>query len=682
MKRFEIILPCLLAVLIFTGCKEVVEDPSLTFPETVVEVTAEGGIVSVAYNLKNPSPSLELSAATEDEWIDGSSFDFSESGIMKFIVFENTGQDAREGFVNVTYGSFQERLRVVQTGSAGEDPEPQEQELELEVLALTDSSVTCSITPLDENLTYCCMAVLREEFDQYAGGSLETFYTMMLDNYELFASQEQMTLEDFLSTYILMSGYQEFTIPDMIYNTEYLLVYVGMDSKGTQLTDIFSESVTTEDIERVDMSFDISYEQDYSELLMKVVPSKDEVPYFFNVVPQNVLDADGITVEEWNQAQIDATVAFLKQFYGLTDMREILEDYIGVSYGPDEYFWENDETEYYDGSLLLGLDYVGAAFALDMEGRINSEVTVKPFRTPDAAPSSNRFTVTFDNLNIDYAEFTVECTNNDTWYYVCGLASDYAGMSDEEILASFEYKYDESDGRIFHRGSYSGRLNILSQATDYVLFVFGYDHGMVTTGLTKAEFTTLEPGDPAKLTFDFSVEYEPSETDPSEVLASVTVKGEPATALFWTDMFSEDAAEEHVIAKIEEGVQQFEGWGMSRVDYFRGMGERGSYTYPYPVTPGTRFKMAAVGIYEDTGEYATDIVFSEVFEVPADGVASAVSSGVVTGRNVEKPVGVSSIHDTEELNTQEEMPELLKRILAAKARRQVKSGMRMLLPEK
>ena len=113
MKRFEIILPCLLAVLIFTGCKEVVEDPSLTFPETVVEVTAEGGTVSVAYNLKNPSPSLELSAATEDEWIDGSSFDFSESGIMKFIVFENTGQDAREGFVNVTYGSFQERLRVV-----------------------------------------------------------------------------------------------------------------------------------------------------------------------------------------------------------------------------------------------------------------------------------------------------------------------------------------------------------------------------------------------------------------------------------------------------------------------------------------------------------------------------------------------------------------------------------------
>ena len=244
-----------------------VEDPSLTFPETVVEVTAEGGTVSVAYNLKNPSPSLELSAATEDEWIDGSSFDFSESGIMKFIVFENTGQDAREGFVNVTYGSFQERLRVVQTGSAGEDPEPQEQELELEVLALTDSSVTCSITPLDENLTYCCMAVLREEFDQYAGGSLETFYTMMLDNYELFASQEQMTLEDFLSTYILMSGYQEFTIPDMIYDTEYLLVYVGMDSKGTQLTDIFSESVTTEDIERVDMSFDISYEQDYSNCL-------------------------------------------------------------------------------------------------------------------------------------------------------------------------------------------------------------------------------------------------------------------------------------------------------------------------------------------------------------------------------------------------------------------------------
>ena len=216
---FRIIWPCLLAALIFTGCRKEKEEPSLTFPETTVEVAAQGGAVSVPYNLQNPSPSWEFSAITEDERIDRESFDFSESGLMKFTGSENTEEDAREGFINVTYGSIQERLRVVQAGTGGAGP-VQDQELVMEVLAVTDSSVTCSITPADDNLTYCCMAVLREEFDQYAGGSLETFYTIMLGNYELIASQEQMTREDFLSTYILMSGYQDFTATDMIYDTE------------------------------------------------------------------------------------------------------------------------------------------------------------------------------------------------------------------------------------------------------------------------------------------------------------------------------------------------------------------------------------------------------------------------------------------------------------------------------
>lgn len=684
---FRIIWPCLLAALIFTGCRKEKEEPSLTFPETTVEVAAQGGAVSVAYNLQNPSPSWEFSAITEDEWIDRETFDFSESGLMKFTVSENTEEDAREGFINVTYGSIQERLRVVQAGTGGAGP-VQDQELVMEVLAVTDSSVTCSITPADDNLTYCCMAVLREEFDKYAGGSLETFYGLMLDNYEMYASQLQLSLEEFLTLNILMTGYQEFTIPEMTYNTEYLLVYVGMDTDGTQLTDIFSESVVTEDIDRVDVTFDIEYDLDYAELLMKVTPSDNNIQYFFNVVAQDELDARGMTLEEWNQSEISTTIAFLKQFFGLTDMREILEDYVGVSYGPDEYAWRNDESMDYDASLWLGKDYVGAAFALDMEGRINSDLEVKSFRTQDADPSSNQFTVTLDAANVDYVEYSVECTNEDSWYAVVAAAYEYAGMTDEEILGSFAYRFHERDARILHRGGKSLRTNNLYPETDYVIYVFGYEYGMTTTDLTKVEFTTLQAGDPSTLEFDFSVDFGYNEH--GNMTADVTVVGTPASALYWTGLYSESATEEDVLAEIEAGVEQFEGWGMNRLSYFLSMGERGTFTYPYPVNPGSRIKVAAVGVNEETGELATDIVFSEVYQAPSDGQTASVQTAPEP-RPVIRPVEriespVFSPLQKEQVDRDDAMPDMLRRVLAAREERSASSdterGLRLLLPVK
>lgn len=687
MKQSKFVWPYLMAMLLFvSGCREQEQLPELKFSETSIEVSPQGGEVSVSYELVNPSPSAVFSANTDNDWIDASSFDFNQAGVMKFTVFENTGTEAREGFVTVTYASLQERLRIVQAGTA-EEPLP-EQELVLEVLNVDKSSVTCRITPADDNLTYTCMAVLKSEYEEYAGSNPQTFYTLMVDNYELFAEQEGMTLEDFLNTYILMTGVQEFTITDMKYDTEYLLFYVGMDSQCNQLTEIFYESVTTENIEILDVTFDIEYEQNYADLLMKVTPSDNSVPYFYHIVTQDELDDSGLTLKEWFQTQINATITFVKYFYGLEDMHEILEDYVGISYGPDEYLYTDHDDEGWDESLWLGRDYIGAAFTLDWDGNINSELSQKTFRTQDANPSDNRFTITVDAINLDYANYSVTVTNDDPWVTVVGLASDYEGKSDEEIISSLEYAYESSS---VLNGNKSRTAYSLYPETDYVVLAFGYDHGMVTTPLTREPFTTLAPSNPEDLVFGFSVEFGPSERNPDVMVANVTVTGTPSTALFWTDFFSEDATDEDVLARIEEGVQMYEDFGMSRVDYFTGMGERGSFTYPYPVDPGMRFKMAAVGVYDETGELATDIVFSEVFEAPADGEFTSFDAVLPSGRPVTKPV----LHEASLMAPVSDgtgadddgIPQLLKRNFKSgkqqkASSREVDGKIRILLPER
>lgn len=63
----------------------------------------------------------------------------------------------------------------------------------------------------------------------------------------------------------------------MDWNTEYILFSWGLTAQGEQLTEVFKEYFSTKDIEKVDIDFEIEYEIDKAELLMKVVPSDDNV---------------------------------------------------------------------------------------------------------------------------------------------------------------------------------------------------------------------------------------------------------------------------------------------------------------------------------------------------------------------------------------------------------------------
>ena len=83
--------------------EEPTEAPELTLTsESVVNVSAEGGEVTITYTLANPAENGGISAQAEDgaEWCDG--FNCDTDGQVTFTVAANDG-DAREAVVTVTY---------------------------------------------------------------------------------------------------------------------------------------------------------------------------------------------------------------------------------------------------------------------------------------------------------------------------------------------------------------------------------------------------------------------------------------------------------------------------------------------------------------------------------------------------------------------------------------------------
>ena len=54
--------------------------------------------------------------------------------------------------------------------------------------------------------------------------------------------------------------------------------------------------------------------------------------------------------------------------------------------------------------------------------------------------------------------------------------------------------YYDFTGAIFHGGMTGVTYSDLEPSTDYVILAFGYDGGSWSTGLTRYDFTTKDPG--------------------------------------------------------------------------------------------------------------------------------------------------------------------------------------------
>lgn len=224
-----------------------------------------------------------------------------------------------------------------------------------------------------------------------------------------------------------------------------------------------------------EISFGLSYEVDGTAVRMSVVPSEKDVYYYYDVVAVSELGED--TPEAVEAYCRDQLALILKGYesWGVS-VPEALAD-----------FASKGDTSFRFPDLEQECDYYGYAYALDASAAMASDVTYSGFKTAKVEPSDNVLDITVSDVTTTSAVLTIKPSNEDQYTFLVTFADDFEGMADEEILMMLVdgFELQPVTGMI-DRETVGG----MEPGTNYVVFAFGYQGGMATTGLFKSYFAT------------------------------------------------------------------------------------------------------------------------------------------------------------------------------------------------
>lgn len=601
-KKTMLLAAVVLPAFLLSGCQEK-ESPvttELKLESSTLNVPAEGGDAVMNYTVTNPIEGAKINAGSQAGWLHD--FDCSEEGRIRFIVDENpeVGQ-TRTATVTVSYndGTIEDEFTVLQ----GEGVEKAPFEITIDEVGMDYAIAT--IAPLDPEMTWHALAYDAWVFDE-EGRPIEQCVEEFLNAYAFVASMAGMDFETFMETDILCTGTETLPFEQLSVGTKHYIMAIGIDAKGTILSDAVLEPFTTEGIDMQDITFEVSFDVDGVNGTLHTIPSDNNVRYYTDIKLKSDWP-DGPDIQGWLQ-----TYMWQESILGIS--REEAINKIS-SYG--------DATkEYY---LDKETDYYAFAVAINEQGIICSDAEVVEFTSGTVPPSDNTFMINVIEEGADYVDYEVIPSNNDYYSYAVSPVSEWDGMTDEEYVRQYistgmnlilmDMKTTFGENSFTESG--------LAPNTDYYIFVFGYEQQTITTEITKMKVSTVGADNPEDLTFTFET------SNITSTSVDVKVVGTPSQALYYWDIAEASASADDIRTAIDARAQHFIdiGYMPDLATLFQQYGTRGTaeeqgksnYEFSYnSIEPGKEYKLYAVGIYDETGEYATDFVFSEPFTTPAN----------------------------------------------------------------
>lgn len=601
-KKTMLLAAVVLPAFLLSGCQEK-ESPvttELKLESSTLNVPAEGGDAVMNYTVTNPIEGAKINAGSQAGWLHD--FDCSEEGRIRFIVDENpeVGQ-TRTATVTVSYndGTIEDEFTVLQ----GEGVEKAPFEITIDEVGMDYAIAT--IAPLDPEMTWHALAYDAWVFDE-EGRPIEQCVEEFLNAYAFVASMAGMDFETFMETDILCTGTETLPFEQLSVGTKHYIMAIGIDAKGTILSDAVLEPFTTEGIDMQDITFEVSFDVDGVNGTLHTIPSDNNVRYYTDIKLKSDWP-DGPDIQGWLQ-----TYMWQESILGIS--REEAINKIS-SYG--------DATkEYY---LDKETDYYAFAVAINEQGIICSDAEVVEFTSGTVPPSDNTFMINVIEEGADYVDYEVIPSNNDYYSYAVSPVSEWDGMTDEEYVRQYistgmnlilmDMKTTFGENSFTESG--------LAPNTDYYIFVFGYEQQTITTEITKMKVSTVGADNPEDLTFTFET------SNITSTSVDVKVVGTPSQALYYWDIAEASASADDIRTAIDARAQHFIdiGYMPDLATLFQQYGTRGTaeeqgksnYEFSYnSIEPGKEYKLYAVGIYDETGEYATDFVFSEPFITPAN----------------------------------------------------------------
>lgn len=381
-------------------------------------------------------------------------------------------------------------------------------------------------------------------------------------------------------------------------------VYISYGEIEVKFT--LSQAGGGEDLEAISkMKFDISYVINGPEVKMTVDPEFDNVRYYFAYSTKEEIDnigADRVqaiikaNVQQFLQGEVNALV----NYSGYT-VTQALDEYTG--YG----------VRSASMTINARTEYVGWACAISNEVNVISDVVMSAFKTGDVPPSDNRISVKIDNINCDRVSFSVDTSNEDQYAVYILPAEQVEGKTDEQIVEAFNTSDDVTVYLQF--GDYSATQVNLENNKDYYVLAYGYKWGMATTSIVREKFKTIayEGGTPS---FTFNMEKV------NNFRLSGNVECSASTFLYYTDYCDADTKAEDIISELNETIDWFvnkAGYYPNKISLMRVIGTRGTTDFDYKdgyIVPEGNYKLYAIAIDETTGEFCTEVIFSETITTP------------------------------------------------------------------
>lgn len=564
------------------------ETPKILLRETEIALESDGAAVNVAYMIENEVEDVKLVAATEAEWLH---LNTDRARILSVSADPNESGAARDAKVVLSYeGAENVELNVSQ--AYYESP------LTISISGVTATGVIFSVATTDDEMTWIPMVTYKESFEYFE--TADELVANDLEYFDYLADINDLTRTEFLQMMVATGSLDDVKLDGLQPSTDFVLYAYGITLEGRRTTDVVSMPFRTEDPYEGDITFTFdAVEEDYI-LNYTITPSHTGVPFYYDVATKEQVERWKLNYSNDLRAAIQAEVID-------AEINELLE--LGFIKGPEDYYAIYNESNVVDWGyyeLKASTTYVLYAVKWDQQCVLTGPVSTYEHTSASVDMSENQIILEVLNITQSSADASTSVTTTDPYVVMPVRKSEIVDMTDEEIFEFVTTKYDYIVNEYTYTGDNYKTFSRMRPDTEYTMLAFGYKAGTMTTSyMKKIDFVTLPAGRPEDCTFEFAVtpdvDYAFVEVTPSD-------KGQFYKWLVCPTFYTADDVKYFIDEVVREGYEgdfeTFASWELSLGDDSANV---------WDLIEKTDYKVAAVIMDYDTGEYLSDVIFSEPF---------------------------------------------------------------------
>lgn len=585
------------ALVILASCEKdpIAESGNIEVYDESLEAAPEGGELRFSYSIAKPIDGVSVEVKCDADWV--SNIRATDNFALVDVAKNSTGEE-RSVKLNIVYGSESKSLTLTQ--------KPFLEPLSLRIDNVDATSVTFTVTALDDQTTWIGQIVGREWFDAY---DEEQIFSEDLSYYNSMASEAGVELGDYLAQVLSHGSHSGIRMAGLDVESEYVVYIYGMNTLGEKTTSLYYEAfTTTPPYEGNDVTFDINVELNRALANISIQPSHEGVAYYHNITTREHFERCGSDIN----ALVKDVVA------------TALDNYLYWEYTEEEFF--NYNTSYradaYEFEGTANTEYVVFAFKWDETLEPLSEVSFEWFKVDDIPPSENQLSMTISNITQTTFDIDVTTTNNDPYTIFAVPTSEIAKLTtDAQIFKYIVDNYGAAELEVNQcEGPVAGTFSGLEQNTEYLVLLFGYEAGVTTTTMVRQKIHTAVAGDVEACLYSVEV------TEIGDREAHISITPSDYSVWYYWNVFEASTTEEQIkdyILDLYNSYYYADYWEFSYYEVTQG----GTSNYISQLRPSTNYKVVVVpmdpyeykysGSVRYVGEFTTEEAVVADIEITA-----------------------------------------------------------------